>query len=217
MKVVFISNHESAEVLKPSKESFDFPPAPVSSQGPSILGFGPFPVVFMRSDHVDSPGLEFIVQWVAIVGLVPNDPLGKLDQETALPGLVDQGHFMGRSAVHVQSGRKTRAVCYAHDFRAFAPLGFTGSRPPFFAGANVPSMKVSRISMPPRFFKSSARAMRISSKTPPFDHFWNQRWQVWYGGYRPGRSFQGAPVLRIQRIPLRTSRGARTGRPRPPG
>jgi hypothetical protein len=79
----------------------------------------------------------------------------------------------------------------------------------------VPSMKASDRSMSPRSSKSWARACRIFSTVPSCAHCWKRRWQVWYGGYLSGRSFQGAPVRNTQRIPLRTSRAGRHGRPRP--
>jgi hypothetical protein len=53
--------------------------------------------------------------------------------------------------------------------------------------------------------------MRLN--TPCRTHCWNRRWQVWYGGYRWGRSFQGAPVRNIHRIPLSTYRGSVGRRP----
>ena len=46
---------------------------------------------------------------------------------------------------------------------------------------------------------------------PPL--FWCQRWHVWYGGYRAGRSCHWAPVRRIHRIPLSTLRVFRRDRP----
>ena len=49
--------------------------------------------------------------------------------------------------------------------------------------------------------------------TPCLTHCWNRLWHVWYGGYRGGKSFQGAPVRKIHRMPLRTSRGSLAGLP----
>ena len=212
--MVLPSGYQASEVLEPSEKTFHLPPPPISSQCSSILCFQPFPIHLVRGDHLNAHLFKFLIQRVAIVGLVTDDPLWELDQEATLYGFGNQRYFMRRSAVHVQGDRKTRAVCNCHDLRALAPLSLSDSRPPFFAGAKEPSMKASRMSMPPRSRKSSANVRRISSKIPPFDHVWNQRWQVWYGGYRSGKSFHGAPVRRIQRIPLRTSRGFRRDRPR---
>jgi hypothetical protein len=71
--------------------------------------------------------------------------------------------------------------------------------------------------MPPRSFKSWASAVSILAKTPDSVHSWKRRWQVLFGGYRSGRSAQGAPVRRIQRMPLSTSLGSCGGRPDFPG
>lgn len=75
------------------------------------------------------------------------------------------GHFMRRSAGHVHDERKAAGVCPCHDLAAFAPLGFPNPSAPFWAGANVPSMNASRISIPPRSRRSSARAIRMRSNT----------------------------------------------------
>jgi len=214
MKMALPSGHYASKVLEPGEKAFHLPPPPVSSKCASILGFRLCPVHLMWGDHLNAQLFEFFVQRVAIIGLVANNAFRKLNQETTLHGFRHQRYFMRRSAVHVQGDRKTRAVRNGHDFCALAPFSLPNSRPPFFAGENDPSINASLMSIPPRSRKSSAKMMRISSKTPPFDHFWNQRWQVWYGGYRSGRSFHCAPVRRIQRIPLRTSRGSRRGRPR---
>jgi len=44
-------------------------------------------------------------------------------------------------------------------------------------------------------------------------HYWKRRWQVLLGGYRSGRSLQGAPVRNIQRMPLSTARQSCGSRP----
>jgi hypothetical protein len=121
---------------------------------------------------------------------------------------------MGRSALNVSGDRKTSSVCDGHDLGAFAALCLADSKTPFFAGTKVPSMKASRMSIPPRSDRSSASSWAMRLKTPDRAHCWNRLWQVWYGGYRGGKSFQGAPVRKIHNIPLRTSRGSRCLRPR---
>jgi len=214
VNMVFPSDANPSEVLEPSKEAPDLPASSIAPKRSSILGFCPFAATPMRCDHLNSQSTHFRVQRIAVVGFVPNDPFRKLNGEATLDSLLDQGHFMRRSTVHVDGDRKTRAVCNGHDFGPLAPFRFPNSGPPFLAGEKDPSIKASRMSSPPRTRRSSARARRISSNTPSFDHFWRQRWQVWYGGYRSGRSFQGAPVRSIHRMPSSTSRGCRRGRPR---
>ena len=212
--MVFPSDHHPSKVVKPGKKALNLPSATVSSKWSTILCFRSFAATPVRCNHLDSKGIQSRVQRITVVGLVTNHPLRKLNQETPLNRFSDQLHLMRRSAVHVEGVRKTRAVCNCHDFGAFAALSLPNSRAPFFAGENDPSIKASRMSSPPRSRRSSASARRISSNTPSFDHFWCQRWHVWYGGYRPGRSFHGAPVRRTHRMPLSTSRGLRRERPR---
>src|SRR5688572_8067146 len=66
----------------------------------------------------------------------------------------------------------------------------------------------------PRSTKSSASAWSTLCSTPASAQLWKRRKHVAYGGYRLGISAQGAPVRKIHRMPLRTSRGSRHGRPR---
>jgi hypothetical protein len=121
---------------------------------------------------------------------------------------------MWRSAFNVSGDRKTSSVCDGHDLGALAALCLADSKTPFFAGTKVPSIKASRISIPPRSNRSCASSWAMSRKTLCRTHCWNRLWHVWYGGYLAGRSFQGAPVRKIHNIPSMTWRGSRAGRPR---
>ena len=93
-------------------------------------------------------------------------------------------------------------------------LCLADSKTPFFAGAKLPSMNASRISISPRSYRSLASSYKISWKVPRSVHSWKRRWQVWYGGYLEGISFQGAPVRNIHNIPFITSRAGFGFRPR---
>lgn len=215
--MVFIANHQPPVVLQPSEEAFDLPSSSVSSERPSVLGLGSFSSVPMWRNHFDVPViLQSLIKPVAVVCLVPNDPNRPFIEERCVKRPLNERHFMRRSAGHVHGDRKTRSVCHCHDLAALASLGFSHCGAPFLAGANVPSMKASRKSISPRSCKSSARATSMRSKTPCDRQCWSQRWHVWYGGYRAGMSFHGAPVLRTQSMPSRTSRGGVAGLPLPP-
>jgi hypothetical protein len=214
LKVIFPSGRDPAIVLKPSEKTLDLPSFAISPKWSTILGFGSHSVPFVRGDHLDSTGSEFSVQRVTVISPVADNPIRKLRKKTTLKGSPYQFHFMRRSAGHVEGVRKTRSVCNCHDLGPFPPLSWSNAGAPFLAGAKVPSMKASWMSIPPRLRRSSARAMRIFSKTPSFDHFWCQRWQVDLDGYRDGRSCHCAPVRRIQRIPFKTDRGSIRSLPR---
>ena len=216
--VVFVADDKAPEVLEPGVETFDLPAPSVPAQGPAVLREAPVSVGAMRGDQLDAAIVEeSLVQSIAVVGLVADEAVGEVVGPHPIERVFDEGHFVRRSAGHVDGERKTTAVCNSHDLRPLAPLGLSDREPPFFALAKEPSMKASERSMPPRSWRSCARAARTSLKTPARVHCWKRRWQVWYEGYRSGKSFHGAPVRRIQRIPSSTSRGSRGGLPRHPG
>ena len=215
--MVLVANYKTPEVLKPCEESLDLPTPFVSSQGPAVLSARPASVRPVRSDQLDAPVFDqALVEGIAVVGFVTDETLRRDADPSSVEGVLYECYFVGRSVGHVDGERKTSAVCNCHDLGPLATLGLPNTSPPFFALANDPSTKVSDRSRPPFTFKSSANVERIRAKAPAFVHCWKRRWQVWYGGYRSGRSFQGAPVLSTQRIPFNTSRGSRGGRPRPP-
>ena len=169
----------------------------------------------MRRDHFGRKFTEYRhVQRVAVVRLVSNQSLGNVRHKPLLHSFCHQGYFSRRSTRRVDGDRKTMAVGNCHDFTALSALGLPNAEPPFLAGTNVPSMKHSRRSKPPRSFRSWATANNTCSKTPVLTHCWNRRCTVLYAPYRSGKSFQGAPVRRIQRIPLNTLRRSLQGRPR---
>ena len=212
----FVSYDDTTEILQPGEQSFNLPATAIAPQGPTILGFEPlFPV---RGYHFDAPIFcQFGVQLVTIIGFVAYQATRQFVGEARFKRCLDESHFMRRRACHVNGERKTSSVCHCHDLGALAALCFTNGTAPFFAGANVPSMKASRKSSLPRSRRSSANARSMASKTPSLRQRWNHLWQVWYGGYRSGRSFQCAPVLRIHKIPFKTARGSLTGLPWPIG
>ena len=107
------------------------------------------------------------------------------------------------------------AVCNTHDLGSLPSFGFPNQAPPFLAGTNVPSTKHSLTSNRPASQRCCASARRSCSLTPERTQCWNRRWAVWYGPYRGGKSFHGAPVRRIHKIPFNTLRRSLHGRPRP--
>ena len=213
--MILIANNESSKILKPSKKTFNFPSAFVSPKLPSVLRITFTAILPVRCDHLNATLIkEMLIKSIAVVGLIANDLIRSILRKAAVYGGFHQGYFMGRSALHVEGDRKTRSVCDCHDLGALAALCLADSKTPFFAGTKVPSMNASRMSIPPRSYRSCASSLTMHRNTPCRTHCWNRLWHVWYGGYLGGRSFQGAPVLNIHNIPLKTSRGSRAGRPR---
>jgi hypothetical protein len=82
---------------------------------------------------------------------------------------------MRRSTRDPTGDRKTSAVRDRHDLGAFATLRLSDGSAPFFAGANVPSMKDSVMSILPRSYRSSASACSTRSSVPSRDHSWKRR------------------------------------------
>lgn len=213
--MVLVSNDNTPEVLKPSKEAFDFPSAPIRSQPASILSFMFLATFPMRRHHLDITLVkQSLVKFIAVVGFVPYQFIRSILSKTTINGCFNQFHLMGRSAFNVSGDRKTSSVCDGQDLGAFAAFCLANSKTPFFAGTKVPSMKASRMSIPPRSYRSCASSWAMRLKTPNLTHCWNRLWQVWYGGYRGGKSFQGAPVRNIHNIASKTWRGSRGLRPR---
>jgi hypothetical protein len=72
--VTFISNDQTPEVLQPGKQSFDFPPAPVSFQPTSILSRIPS-VSSMWGNDFNAVESQFCVEAVGVVGIVTDQVL----------------------------------------------------------------------------------------------------------------------------------------------
>jgi hypothetical protein len=122
---------------------------------------------------------------------------------------------VGARRVQVVRQRNSLAVDHHHPLRALAPLGFADGRPPFFAGAKLPSAKDSDQSSWPCASSSPRKARQRASHTPCSSQASKRRRQVLYEGQprSRGRSSQRAPVRRTQRMPSRQPRGSAGGRP----
>ena len=213
--MTLIPHNQLSEVTKPGEQPFNLPPSLVPSEFAPVLGLGLAAVAPVRSNHLNAHLLQLLVKRVRVVGFVSNEPLWSAWSMGCLESVGNKGDFMRRSTFKVYGEWKRRAVCNGHDLCTFAPLGLSNARPPFFATTKVPSMKHSDRSISPRSSRSRAKACKTLSSTPPRTHSWKRRWHVWYGGYRSGRSAHCAPVRRIHKMPLSTSRELRLGLPLP--
>lgn len=204
--MIFVSYNQSPEILEPSKKSLNFPSATIWPQLSAVLGFCFFPVRFMwRNQLYTTIFHQFFIKRITVISLVANDFFRRIRSKTAIDRFFNKSHFMRGGAFNTSGDRKTRSVCNCHDLGAFAALCLADSKTPFFAGAKLPSMNASLMSIFPRSYRSLASSYKISWNVPRFVHSWKRRWQVWYGGYLEGRSFQGAPVRNIHNIPFNTS------------
>src|SRR5712691_8451353 len=121
--------------------------------------------------------------------------------------------FRRGGRVKVVSQRNTLAVDHHHPLRPLAPLGFSDSVAPFFAGAKLPSRNDSLHFNCWRSFNSLRNARQMFSHTPCSSQSRSRRQHVEGCGYFSGRSCQRAPLRRIQRIPSNTRRFSIHGRP----
>jgi hypothetical protein len=213
--IVLIAIGYMSKAIKPSEKTLHLPSSLITSQRASILPVAFNAIISVWGNHLYPLLLKLLIQTVAIVSPVTNQSYRLISSKSRSNRLSNQGNFMWRSAFFVDGDRKTSAVCNCHEFRTLSPLCFTNAESPFFAGIKVPSMKHSSRSSLPLCFRSSARALRILSNAPFLAHSWNRLWQVWNEGYFSGKSGQGAPVRRIQRMPLSTSLGSFLGLPLP--
>ena len=177
--VIFPAAYQSAEVMEPSEEAFDFPAAAVTAQFAAILGALAAAIVLVGCDEPDVMILpEALVQRIAVVGAVTNHSFWFGSREALLNGGFDEFRFMWRSAGEAAGDRKTMAVCDRHDFTAFSSASRADSKAPFFAELKLASMNVSDRSSLPRARRSSASACNSRVNVPSRCHCCKRRWQV---------------------------------------
>ena len=213
--MIFVSSHQSSEILQPREQPFDSPASRITTQTATVLSGRSDAITSMRCDHFNVLLCERFIQRIAIVGQVTNQALRFILNKALLQGSFDKGDFMRRSTLCVNGERNTSAVCHCHELRTLAALSFADGAAPFLAPTKVPSMKHSARSSLPRLRKSSASASSTWRSTPERTHCWKRRWQVWYDGKRSGKSCQRAPERSIHKIPFMTSRSSFGGLPRP--
>src|SRR5688572_3781569 len=204
VRMMFIANYQSAKVVEPGKQALYFPATLEAAQCAAILSLPVEPTALtVRCDHLGAELMEHLtIQFVAVVSFVANQPLGDIGDEALLQCLAHQLHFSWASTLCAYGDRKTIAVCNCHDLGALAAFSLSHTEPPFLAGAKLPSIKVSLRSIPPRSLRSCATASSTCSRTFERTQFWKRRCTVWKAPYRRGKSFHGAPVRSIHRIPF---------------
>lgn len=215
------AHYQSPEISQPGESAFDFPPPTVPPQLSAILKLGFFPIATMRTNQLNLLCLQALSQRITVIGLVGDQPFHSLSGTSSAPardfhllkGFFDQLHFRWRGRSKCASKRNTLAVDHHHPLRTFATLGFADCKPPFFAGAKLPSAKVSSQSRYCRSSSSASNARQTSSQMPKSSHNFKRRQHVDGLGYRLGRSRQRAPLLSTQRIPSSTWRLSCQGLP----
>src|SRR5437899_7414852 len=217
-----VAHHQSAEVAEPGDGAFHRPPPLTAPQGPAVLRRGLATILAMRNDQLDAAPGQLLAQRVTVVATV-GDEAFRLLPRTAwpmLPSYADRGECRLRqpdlrrgSRVKVVSQRKTAAVDHHHPLCPLAPLGFSDSAAPFFAGAKLPSRNDSLHFNCWRSFNSLRNARQMFNQTPRSSQSRSRRQHVEGCGNFSGRSCQRAPLRKIHRIPSSTRRFSIHGRP----
>lgn len=210
------SGKYTLEGIKPGKEPFDLPSAPVSAQCPAILSDRSFSIALVWCDQFNAFGSKSLIERITIVGAIPNNSFGSSHGDNLIEGSLDKGDFMWASRRRVHAEWKTSSVCNNHELRTLAPLGLSDLWAPFFANTNVPSIKHSERLIWPTSSRCCASASSMCRSTPFLTQRENRRKHVVPEGNRSGKSHQAAPVRSTQRIPFMTARLlCNSGRPRP--
>jgi hypothetical protein len=115
-------------------------------------------------------------------------------------------NFTGGDTFQPNSHRKTFTVDQYHPLRPLAPLGFADCGAPFFAGAKLPSRKVSSHLSRPRSSGVPNSVRHAISQTPCSCHCCNRRQHVEGEGNSSGRNRHAAPVRKTQWMPSKQAR-----------
>ena len=217
-----MTNQQSAELTEPCVRPLHDPAAKIAPQFASIF-VSPFLVVLpVWHDQLDAALFQPLPQRVRIIAAVCNHALGLLPWATLRSRDANFGergfrkrNFCRRGTFKPNSQRKTLTVDQYHPLRSLATLGFTDCRAPFFAGAKLPSRKVSSHLSRPSSSSAPSSARHASSQTPSSSHCLSRRQQVAGEGNSSGRNRHAAPVCRIHKMPSKQARlGRQVGRAR---
>src|SRR6266581_4523723 len=217
-----VAHDQTPVIPQPADGTFHDPTPPVSPQRATILRRRTNAILLVRTDQLDAALPQPLAQRIAVVGFVGNHAHRLLPRSARLMASayadrrergLREPDFRRGCRVKVVSQRNTRAVDHHHPLRALAPLGFSDSVAPFFAGAKLPSKNDSLHFNCWRSFNSLRNVRQMFSHTPCSSQSRSRRQQVEGCGYFSGRSCQRAPLRRIHRIPSSTRRFSIHGRP----
>jgi len=218
---MLVTHQQSAELAQPGVGSFDDPTPFVPAQFASILVALGLAILPVGHDQLDAAFVQALTQGVGIVGGVGNHSF-RFSPRTAFGprnrDFLERGfrkrNFVRRGTFQPNSQRKTLTVDQYHPLRSLAPLGFSDGRAPFFAGAKLPSRKVSSHFSRPSSSSAPSRVRHAFSQTPSSSHCWSRRQQVEGEGNSSGKNRHAAPVCRIHSMPSKHARLDAQGRPR---
>ena len=218
---MFVSDQQSAELTEPGIGSLHDPTSLITAQLAAIFVSPTLVVLPVRREQFDTTLFQSLAERVGVVAAVGDHALGLLPGPSLRAWDTDFGergfrkrNFCRRGTFQPNSQRKTLTVDQYHPLRALAPLGFADGKAPFFAGAKLPSKKVSSHRSSPSSSSAPSNARQASSQTPSSSHCFSRRQQVEGEGNSSGRKRHAAPVCRIHRMPSKHARFDAHGRPR---
>ena len=216
-----MTNEQSTELSEPGVGALDDPTPLVASQLSAIFIPSLFVVLPVGCDQFDPSPFPSLSQRVGVVTAIRNHPFRLLPRPASGTRDADFGergvrkrNFCRRGTFQPNSQRNTLTVSQYHPLRALATLGFANCFAPFFAGAKLPSRKVSSHLNNPSASRAPSNARHADSQTPRSSHCLNRRQQVEGEGYSSGRKRHAAPVCSTHRMPSKHSRFDAQGRPR---
>jgi len=218
---MLMTDQQAAELTEPGISTLHDPTTSVASQGASIFVAPMMVVLAVRRNQLNRPLPQALAQRVGVVGAIGDYPFRLLPRAAFRAWDPDRGergfrkrNFCRRGTFEPNSQRKTLTVDQYHPLRPLATLGFTDGSAPFFAGAKLPSRKVSSHFSNPSPSSAPSRARQASSQTSASSHCFSRRQQVEGEGYSSGRKRHAAPVCSTQRMPSKHGRLEAQGRPR---
>ena len=218
---MLVTNQQSAKLPEPCIGSFHNPSALVAAEFAAIFIAPQFVVLPIWGNQFDASFLEPFAQRVGVVAAVGYDGFRLFPWAAFRPGDADFGdcglrkfNFTRGGTFQPNSHRKTLTVDQYHPLRPLATLGLADCGAPFFAGAKLPSRKVSSHLSRPRSSSVPNSVRHAFSQIPCSCQCCNRRQHVEGEGNSSGRNRHAAPVCRTQRIPSRQARFGAGGRPR---
>ena len=218
---VLMTNRKSAKLSEPRIGPFNDPPTLVAAEFAPIFIAPSLVVLPVRHNQFNSALFQPLAQRIGIVAAVGYDALRLLPRVASWPRDADFGEcgfrkrsFSRRGTFQPNSHRKTFTVDQYHPLRSLAAFGLADCRAPFWAGAKLPSRKVSSHLSRPRSSSAPNSVRHASSQTSSSCHRCNRRQQVEGEGNSSGRNRHAAPVCRIHSMPSKHARFGAGGRPR---
>src|ERR687892_420834 len=168
------AHDQTAKIAEPGKRAFNFPATLVAPQLATILQRGFHSIAAVGADQLNAPLRQSLPQRIRIAGFVVDHALGLLARPPGAgagdgnggQGRFQQGHFRRGCRVQEVSHRNTLAVDHHPPLRTLATFGLPDAGPPFFAGAKLPSAKVSAQSSWPWASSSARNTRHTFSHTP---------------------------------------------------